>query len=1087
MFDKIKQNLRIKQDRKVVDEINSIDLSKKSNQELKAMANELKKEAKTKTIGELSTKAFALVKEASKRSLGLTPYDVQLIGGLELAKGNIIEQATGEGKAHPLDQKIPTPTGFKRLGDLKLNDKIYDRLGNLTTITAFYPQGEKEVYKVELIDGRVIECADEHLWTVKTDNNEIKTFNTDYLYKEQYAKDNKYKFYLPANAPIEYKEDIVFNYGLKKFSLFLLGKENELNQDEINYFNTITKNKKYLPMKLKHSKVLDRLALFRFLGIKDLNEFKLKSTNIYILKELQTILYSLGYIATIKRLNKDYYCLETKKVDFIPIKRVYKTGKRKEQVCIKVDNPEHLYLVGDFVVTHNTLTAAAPAFLLALYGKVHVVTVNDYLAKRDRDEMGKIYEFLGLDVSFIHPKQSILEKKRAYQADIIYGTANTFGFDYLKDNLAKSTNTQVQTALDAVIIDEVDNILIDDAKTPLIISSDENEDIENFKLANKVALSLKRGKDIKEQTKFDKIESSLDEEKEDNTDFHLDKKNQNVIFSDKGIKKAEKLFGIDDFSNHVYLYHLLKQAIHANYLMERDVDYLVKDDQIIIIDKSTGRLMDKRRFSDGLHQALEAKEGVSIKGQSKTVATITLQNYFRMYKQLSGMTGTALSSKDEFKSTYGVDTYYIPLNKEMIRKDYPTEIYLDKEAKLKRVIELTKKAHSKGQPVLIGTTSVESSEKISKALRKEGLKHNVLNAKYEEKEAYIIAQAGRLNAITVATNMAGRGTDILLGGNPETKAKEEMLKQGFSKEEIVIATSLLEPTNNEEKELKELYKDLLKKAKIDYKDNREKVMQAGGLLLIGTEKHESERIDKQLRGRSGRQGEPGESIFVISFEDDLLSIRGSDRLLNMAKELVEDEDTKLIAKGGPLLKQVDKIQKSTENQSYQIRKNILEFDDVDSIQRDSIYSLRQDILEENNLEDISLDFIDLGSLNIEETLTGFDLSLLNKVKDDNKTSYTKEEIKALVLDKIKEIKENTDSKDLEQLIKQVLLNIIDIEWQRYLVYLDNLSTAVNMNIGVDPIENYKDLSFKKYNELLKNIASDFVLTLLQIQVLDKTA
>ncbi|HHY80469.1 MAG TPA: preprotein translocase subunit SecA, partial [Thermoanaerobacter sp.] len=583
----------------------------------------------------------------------------------------------------------------------------------------------------------------------------------------------------------------------------------------------------------------------------------------------------------------------------------------------------------------KTLVATLPAYLNALEGKgVHIVTVNDYLAKRDRDWMGKIYEFLGLSVGVILHDMGPEERKKAYAADITYGTNNEFGFDYLRDNMVIYKEDMVQRELNYAIVDEVDSILIDEARTPLIISGIGEKSTDMYKLADRFVRTLRKDED-----------------------YVVDEKAKAVSLTEKGIVKAEKFFGIKNLADieNMEISHHINQALKAHAIMKRDIDYVVKDGQVIIVDEFTGRLMFGRRYSEGLHQAIEAKEGVKVERESKTLATITFQNYFRMYKKLAGMTGTAQTEEQEFRAIYGLDVVVIPTNKPMIRIDHPDVIYKTEEAKFKAVVEDIVEHHKKGQPVLVGTISIEKSEKLSAMLKKRGIPHQVLNAKYHEKEAEIIAQAGRKGAVTIATNMAGRGTDILLGGNPEFIAKKKMLEEGYSKEIINEAAGYGPVSGEEVKKARERYFELLEEAKKETEKEHDEVVKLGGLYIIGTERHEARRIDNQLRGRAGRQGDPGESRFYISLEDDLMRLFGSERVKNMMDSLGIDDDQPIEHK--ILTKQIEQAQKKVEGINFDTRKHVLQYDDVMNKQREIIYAQRRKVLEGENLKESILEMV----------------------------------------------------------------------------------------------------------------------------------
>lgn len=596
----------------------------------------------------------------------------------------------------------------------------------------------------------------------------------------------------------------------------------------------------------------------------------------------------------------------------------------------------------------KTLVATLPVYLNALSGKgVHVVTVNDYLARRDSEWMGKIYTFLGLTVGLIVHDMENEERRAAYNCDITYCTNNELGFDYLRDNMVIYKEDRVQRELNYAIVDEVDSILIDEARTPLIISGMGDKSTDLYKRANSFASTLK----AKVITQMD---DKVDADEVFDEDYIVDEKAHTTVITANGIKKAEQYFGIENLSDpeNMTISHHINQALKAHGLMKRDKDYVVNNGEVIIVDEFTGRLMYGRRYSDGLHQAIEAKEGVKVERESKTLATITFQNYFRMYNKLAGMTGTAQTEEDEFNTIYKLDVIIIPTNKEMARKDYPDVVYKNEMGKFNAVIEDVVQCHEKGQPVLIGTISIEKSEFLSTMLKRRGIPHQVLNAKYHDKEAEIIAQAGKLGAVTIATNMAGRGTDIVLGGNAEYMAKQEMRKMGYD-EELINASTSFNDTNDELiLEAREQFRKLNDKFKAIINKEREKVVEAGGLHIIGTERHESRRIDNQLRGRAGRQGDVGSSRFYISLEDDLMRLFGSERLTNIVNALGLEDDQPIEHR--MLSNAIENAQKKVEGRNFDIRKRVLQYDDVMNKQREIIYAQRQTVLDGDNLKDYFL-------------------------------------------------------------------------------------------------------------------------------------
>ncbi len=720
----------------------------------------------------------------------------------------------------------------------------------------------------------------------------------------------------------------------------------------------------------------------------------------------------------------------------------------------------------------KTLVATLPVYLNALTGKgVHVVTVNEYLAKRDSEWMGKVYRFLGLSVGLVYGRMPFQDKKAAYQADITYGTNNEFGFDYLRDNMVIHKEEMVQRGLNYAIVDEIDSILIDEARTPLIISGRANKSSDLYKKANSFVRKLQAKVIIEEDVKdFEQIE---DNEK---YDYIVDLKAKSATLTAKGIEKAEREFGLENLNdlNNSDIVHNINQALRAHGIMKRDIDYIVKDGEVLIVDEFTGRIMYGRRYNDGLHQAIEAKEGVKIADESKTLATITFQNYFRMYEKLSGMTGTAMTEEDEFREIYSLDVVSIPTNKPLIRNDQTDVIYKNEAAKFRAVIEDIKQSHEKGQPVLVGTVSIENSEKISSLLNKEGIKHEVLNAKNHEKEAEIIAQAGKYGAVTIATNMAGRGTDIMLGGNSEYLAKQEMRKMQYEERLIEQATAFNETDDKEILEARAKFKELENKFNEEIKDEKEKVREAGGLKIIGTERHESRRIDNQLRGRSGRQGDPGETRFYLGLDDNLLKIFGGDLITKVFDKGNIPED--LPIENGIIAKTIESAQSKVESRNFSIRKHILSYDDVMNTQRNLIYKERMSVLDgadirENiiNMIESSCEMIvDTYREEIEENKVNRE-SLLNEIK----TSLNMEDVQELKSEKISsdkliqelkekavaiyESKEKEFGDDIRELERVVLLKVVDGKWMDHIDEMDELKNGIGLRAygQKDPVVQYR--------------------------------
>lgn len=745
----------------------------------------------------------------------------------------------------------------------------------------------------------------------------------------------------------------------------------------------------------------------------------------------------------------------------------------------------------------KTLVATLPVYLNALTGEgVHVITVNDYLAKRDSEWMGKLYKFLGLSVGLVIAGMNPAEKQVAYSCDVTYGTNNEFGFDYLRDNMVIYKNQLVQRKLKYAIVDEIDSILIDEARTPLIISGRGAESSNLYQKADRFVKKLQPKIIIEEDDKD--LEQSEDNEK---YDYIVDLKSKSATLTQKGIKKAEQEFNLENFNDleNSELVHDVNQALHANGIMKRDKDYIVKDGQVLIVDEFTGRIMYGRRYNNGLHQAIEAKEHVKINDESKTLATITFQNYFRMYEKLSGMTGTAMTEEAEFEEIYKLDVVEIPTNKPMIRKDNPDIIYKNEDVKFRAVIEDIKQAHSKGQPVLIGTVSIDKSEKLSKLLDKEGIPHEVLNAKYHEKEAQIIAQAGKYGAVTIATNMAGRGTDIMLGGNSEYLAKQEMKKLKYSDEEIEEAIAHNETDNKAILAARAKFAELEKKYADEIKEEKKKVIEAGGLKIIGTQRHESRRIDNQLRGRSGRQGDPGESRFYIGLDDDLMKIFGGDMITRVYNTLGAAEDLPIESK--TISRAVENAQKKVEGRNFSIRKNVLQYDDVMNVQRTVIYAQRREVLDGKNLKDsiskmmdsvvelvVATHFVDGETVNKETLLQDiqntFGISEVEALKSDN---FTQADVISELQDRIHKIYDAKEKEfgeeNLRELERVVMLKIVDQKWMDHIDNMDELKKGIGLRgYGQkDPVVQYRLEGTEMFDDMIEDIKTDVVKILLNIR------
>ena len=745
----------------------------------------------------------------------------------------------------------------------------------------------------------------------------------------------------------------------------------------------------------------------------------------------------------------------------------------------------------------KTLVATLPAYLNALSGEgVHIVTVNDYLAKRDSDWMGKVYRWMGLTVGLVIHGIDAAGKKAAYNADITYGTNNEFGFDYLRDNMAIYKAELMQRGHAFAIVDEVDSILIDEARTPLIISGMGEQSTQLYTLADNFAAGLK-GMTV--ATVDDKEEEAEDID----ADYVVNEKARAVTLTARGVAKAEAAFNVENLSDpaNTTLSHHINQAIRARGLMKRDIDYVVKDGEVIIVDEFTGRLMYGRRYNDGLHQAIEAKEKVTVARESKTLATITFQNYFRLYKKLSGMTGTALTEEEEFSATYQLDIVEVPTNKPMIRVDHPDEVYKNTKGKYHAIVRQIKECHEKGQPVLAGTTSIEKSEIISKLLTKEGIRHNVLNAKNHEKEAEIVAQAGKLGAVTVATNMAGRGTDIMLGGNAEFLAKNDLRKAGMTDDLIAEATGFAETDNQEILDARRMFSEAEAKYKAELAPEADKVREAGGLFILGTERHESRRIDNQLRGRSGRQGDPGESKFYLSMEDDIMRLFGAERMQNMMETLKIDDDTPIDAK--ILSNAIENAQKKVESKNFQARKNTLEYDDVMNVQRNVIYDQRRQVLDGQNMGPFIKNMIHkwiessiLGHLGENKHLDEESFQMATEpfrglffapndepYRDaDPKALITEIEDKALAVYNAKETELGEEL--MRELERVMMLRVVDEYWMDHIDAMEELKKGIQLRAyaQTNPVDAYKKEGFEMFEGMIQAIQEETIRRIITARV-----
>ena len=742
----------------------------------------------------------------------------------------------------------------------------------------------------------------------------------------------------------------------------------------------------------------------------------------------------------------------------------------------------------------KTLVAILPAYLNALTGRgVHIVTVNDYLAKRDSEWMGKVYRFLGLSVGLIVHDLTGEQRRAAYAADITYGTNNELGFDYLRDNMAIYKQEMVQRGHAFAIVDEVDSILIDEARTPLIISGKGEESSKLYEMADYFVSRLK--KQVFSTTDSKELQDQYD------CDYIVDEKDRSVSLTQKGIEKAEQFFNVENLADpeNATLSHHINQAMKARGLMKRDIDYVVKDGEVIIVDEFTGRLMYGRRYNEGLHQAIEAKEGVKVASENKTLATITFQNFFRLYDKLSGMTGTALTEEEEFSGIYSLDVVEIPTNKPVIRIDDPDVVYKTEAGKYRAVIAQIKECHAKGQPVLVGTISIEKSELLSQMLKREGIPHNVLNAKHHEKEAEIVAQAGHLGAVTIATNMAGRGTDIMLGGNAEYMAKNELRRQGLSDELIAESNSFAETEDPEILAARAAYTEAYKRFKVETDKQAALVRQAGGLFIIGTERHESRRIDNQLRGRSGRQGDPGETRFYLSMQDDIMRLFGSERIMNMMETLGIDEDTPIDAK--ILSGAIENAQKTVEGRNFQSRKNVLEYDDVMNVQRKIIYEQRCQVLDgedlQKNIRSMMKFYVDTYAASafgeqprladkqhFFEMMTHFEPIFFPTgtwlISDEELAALTREQAEEKLLSLMQRAyakrEEQFTSPVMREIERVVTLRVVDEFWMDHIDAMDDLRQGIRLRAyaQTDPVIEYKREGFDMFEAMNDAIKEEIV-------------
>ena len=1112
-----------------------------SDAELKAKTGEFKTRLENgETVDQIMPDAYAAVSEAAYRSIGLRPYKVQIMGAIALNEGKIAELKTGEGKSVSCLTPMPTPIGWRNAGDIQVGDTLFGRDGNPTIVTGVYPQGKKQIYEVQLTDGRVVEAADEHLWEVYvgTIYDRTRTMNTKDMLKKGVKAGRAYRYRLPMNEAVAYPErDLPLDpYVLGAFlgngcvnstGVLELSSGNDFVPKEVaRLLNADTKKRttsygwqfyksqdannriyaadiskdleallaythchnKYIPEMYKTASIQQRWALLQGLfdtdGCIERNDrFHLtySTTSESLRDDILEVIYSLGMSATwwlsrkagVRTAKHDQYTINVnidndqkknffryppkleraldaekagkkkKHYDQIAIKDIVLKEEETEMVCFTVDNPDHLFLCGNYVVTHNTLVAALPSYLNALEGKgVHVVTVNDYLAERDAKDIGRIHTFMGLSVGCVLKTTSPEMRKEAYAKDITYVTNTELGFDYLKDNMVHNLSEKRQRGFHYCIIDEVDSILIDEARTPLIISGLSGKPTKLYTACNELAKKLERGEFVKD-SKMDYISG---ERQEETGDYSVDEEHRTVTLTLRGIQKCEKFFGIENLSDrkNAELMHNILCALRAHSLMKKDKDYVVKNGEVLIVDGFTGRIQPGRRYSDGLHQAIEAKEGCPIQEETSTYATVTYQNFFNKYDKKCGMTGTASTERKEFKNTYHMDVVKIPTNRPVLREDNHDRMFLTKEAKFKAVVAEVEKAHKTGQPVLIGTSAIRDSEVLDKMLTEAGLPHTVLNAKFLEQEAAIVARAGEHGSITVATNMAGRGTDI--------KLDEEAKK-------------------------------------------------AGGLKVIGTQRHESRRIDNQLIGRSGRQGDPGDSAFFLSLDDDVLRLYGPTHMKTIfTLSGIQPEE---YIKNRTVNKFVKKAQTLIEDNNYGIRKNVLDFDKVNNEQRELIYAERDAILEKADTRETMLSMLEddvymifdkyvhekYVSREAYDTIRKELSVLIHGIKAPEYESWERKRTTKKYLAKkyVEAAKERYFAREREwpdiamfrEFERNVILRCLDAKWIQHLNDLEILRQNIAL-VGYgqkDPAVIYKLKAFDMFGKMTDEIKLDAVYTL----------
>ena len=1098
----------------------------RSDAELRSLSDSLRERvAAGADIADVTDESFALVREAGRRVTGKRLYDVQLVGGLALADGRIAESPTGSGKAIPTSSYLPTPTGWRHASDIQVGDELFGRDGRPTKVVGVFPQGELEAFRLTFADGRTQLAAGNHRWGVAPTGPEEEPALTVMTTDELVASDAQWS--VPLAEPARYK---TAELPLPPYVLGVMLGGATIGRSEvvIEARNGVARGVQIklslaLGIDVSVRKVGRRLwsvgaseggsdvcrllrGLFGGMLVGDSRDFYIPNEYLVadarqrsdlmsgitdmlaegrggrvvmslpssqLRDDVRQLAWSLGMVCPCVHRGHASNVLElgadrqgalrdhtlpayAGNSFMLPIVSIEDTGRRQEMVCFAVDADDHLFQCGDYIVTHNTIMAAAPSYVRALAGRgAHVVTVNDYLARRDAEDIGRIHHFLGLSVGLLQNGMDAAGRHEAYASDITYGTNSEFGFDYLRDNMASSVAGQVQRGHYFAIVDEADSILIDEARTPLIIAGEGSGETRLYRDFARAVRGLKADED-----------------------YDLNKANDTIAATDKGLRTIEGRLGLsiyDDPSGR--LVNHLQQALKAEYMFHRDQQYAVIGGEVKIVDEFTGRIMGDRRYSNGLHQAIEAKEGVRVQAESMTYATTTLQNYFRSYEHLSGMTGTALSEASEFREIYHTPVTVVPPNVPSRRVDHPDVIYVDEDAKYKAVVEDVVARHAKGQPCLVGTVTIEHSERLSRMLDKRGVRHSVLNAKHHEQEAAIIAQAGRLGAVTIATNMAGRGTDILLGGNPEGLAHDSLVAQGyFGRDDD---GSVVLPSED-------LARETLERFRQQCAAERERVIAAGGLCVIGTERHEARRIDNQLRGRAGRQGDPGETVFYVSLEDDIMRCFGKGADLT-ASYLKMADDPSVPLTGRAVSKVIENAQRHIEDSNYAVRRDVVKYDDVMNGQRNAVYGLRQRVLTatDDSMRDITRESVEMAvdravralpdPAALDRWVDELSADELHIADDDPKAT-----VQAAVDAKVAEVGPASEL-DLQ---RTCLLRVIDAQWVSYISEMEALKNGIGMrSIGQrDPLVEWRRDAYACFDRLMGDVRASYLRTLLHVRV-----